>query len=177
MFAILWTSWHWICFAGSHTIGKAHCSAFSERFEEDSKGKLTLIDTSLDSAYADELTKQCPANANPSTKVDNDPETSVIFDNQYYKNLLSHKGLFQSDSVLFSDSRTRKRVEDFANSQLSFFDGWSQSFLNLTSVGVKTGNEGEIRVSCSSVNAWGFWKEWHFYKIFFLRVTYAQIVW
>ena len=108
---------------------------------------------SLDSAYADELTKQCPANANPSTKVDNDPETSVLFDNQYYKNLLSHKGLFQSDSVLFSDSRTRKRVEDFANDQLSFFDSWSQSFLKLTSVGVMTGDEGEIRVSCSLVNS------------------------
>ena len=85
--------------------------------------------------------------------VNNDPETSFVFDNQYYKNLLIRKGLFQSDSVLFDDNRTRKQVESFANDQFSFFESWSQSFLKLTSIGVKTDDEGEIRASCSSTNA------------------------
>ncbi|PON94586.1 Peroxidase [Trema orientale] len=139
--------------SGAHTIGRAHCSAFSDRFQEDSKGKLTLIDASLDNAYADELIKQCPANANPSTMVNNDPETSFVFDNQYYKNLLVRKGLFQSDSVLFGDDRTRKQVKSFANDQFSFFESWSPSFLKLTCIGVKTTeDEGEIRASCSSTN-------------------------
>lgn len=140
-------------FAGAHTIGRAHCSAFSDRFREDSRGKLTLIDKSLDKAYAAELMEQCPANANPSMTVNNDPETSFAFDNQYYKNLLTRKGLFQSDSVLFGDKRTRKQVENFANDQFSFFESWSQSFSKLTRVGVKTDDEGEIRASCSSTNA------------------------
>lgn len=142
-----------VILSGAHTIGRAHCSAFSDRFKEDSKGKLTLIDASLDGAYADELMKQCPAQPNPSTTVDNDPETASLFDNQYYKNLLSLKGLFQSDSVLFRDGRTRELVASFANDQFSFFQSWSQSFRKLTSIGAKTGDEGEIRVSCSSVNA------------------------
>ncbi|XP_062101566.1 peroxidase 46-like [Humulus lupulus] len=141
-----------VTLSGAHTIGRAHCGAFSGRFRQDSKGKLTLIDTSLDAAYADELMKKCPANANPSTAVNNDPETSFVFDNQYYKNLLRKKGLFQSDSVLFGDARTIKRVESFANDQFSFFESWSQSFLKLTSVGVKTNGVGEIRALCSSTN-------------------------
>ncbi|KAE8687484.1 putative monogalactosyldiacylglycerol synthase [Hibiscus syriacus] len=55
-----------------------------------------------------------------SKTVDNDPETSFAFDNQYYSNLVAHKGLFQSDSVLLEDGRTRAKVEAFATDQESF---------------------------------------------------------
>lgn len=64
--------------------------------------------------------KQCPAGVQPSVTVNNDPETSKVFDNMYYQNLLAHKGLFQSDSVLISNGSTRKLVEDFANDQELF---------------------------------------------------------
>lgn len=140
-------------FIGAHTIGTAHCSSFRDHFQADSKGKLRLIDKNLDSNYANELMKQCPAGVQPSVTVNNDPETSMVFDNKYYQNLLAHKGLFQSDSVLLSNDSTRKLVEDFANDQDLFFENWRQSFLKLTSIGVKTGDEGEIRQSCASTNA------------------------
>ncbi|KAK0572175.1 hypothetical protein LWI29_027320 [Acer saccharum] len=141
-----------VTLSGAHTIGSAHCSAFSDRFQEDSKGKLTLVDTSFNTTYADELMKKCPADASPSITVNNDPQTSFVFDNQYYRNLLAHKGLFQSDSVLLDDNRTRNPVEGFANDQESFFRSWGQSFLKLTSIEVKTGEEGEIRQTCSVTN-------------------------
>jgi hypothetical protein len=96
--------------------------------------------------------KKCPSRANPAATVNNDPETSFIFDNQYYRNLQAHKGLFQSDSVLLNDAGTRKQVEDFATHQAAFFESWGQSFLKLTSLGVKTGEAGEIRRSCSTRN-------------------------
>ncbi|KHN29643.1 Peroxidase 46 [Glycine soja] len=105
---------------GAHTIGTAHCSSFRDRFQEDSKGNLRLIDKTLYSDYANELMKQCPAGVQPSVTVNNDPETSKVFDNMYYQNLLAHKGLFQSDSVLISNGSTRKLVEDFANDQELF---------------------------------------------------------
>jgi len=114
---------------------------------------MKLIDKSLDSSYADELMKECPLSASPSVQVNNDPETSMVFDNHYYRNLLTNKGLFQSDSALLSDNRTRKLVEDLANDQQFFFESWGQSFMKLTSIGVKTGDEGEIRRFCSSTNA------------------------
>ncbi|XP_061375711.1 peroxidase 46-like [Gastrolobium bilobum] len=142
-----------VVLSGAHTIGTAHCNSFRDRFQEDSKGKLRLIDKTLDSSYANELMKQCPIGAMPSVTVNNDPETSMVFDNQYYRNLLDHKGLFQSDSVLLNNDDTRKLVEDFANDQQLFFENWGMSFLKLTSVGVKTGDEGEIRRSCAATNA------------------------
>ncbi|KAF3640386.1 Peroxidase 46 [Capsicum annuum] len=133
-----------VILSGAHTIGSAHCNAFSARFRVDSKGNLTLIDPSLDTTYAAELTKQCPAGAATSSiTVKNDPTTPQIFDNQYYKDLLAHKGLFQSDSVLFSDRRTKERVLEFANDENGFFQSWSQSFVKLSVLGVKTGDVGE----------------------------------
>ncbi|XP_027333445.1 peroxidase 46 [Abrus precatorius] len=142
-----------VILSGAHTIGTSHCNSFRDRFQEDSKGKLTLIDKALDSSYAEELMKECPLSASPSVQVNNDPETSMVFDNQYYKNLMMNKGLLKSDSVLLSDNRTSKLVEDLANDQEFFFENWGQSFLKLTSLGVKTGDEGEIRISCASTNA------------------------
>ncbi|XLU35017.1 hypothetical protein S245_071083 [Arachis hypogaea] len=142
-----------VILSGAHTIGVAHCNAFRGRFQEDTKGRFTLIDKTLDSNYAVELMKQCPVSAMASATVNNDPETPMVFDNQYYRNLLVHKGLFQSDSALLNENSTRTMVKDFANNQELFFVNWSQAFLKLTSVGVKTGNEGEIRRTCASTNA------------------------
>ncbi|KAK2998261.1 hypothetical protein RJ639_024247 [Escallonia herrerae] len=142
-----------VALSGAHTIGSAHCSAFSERFHSDSTGKLALIDPSLDKDYAAMLTKQCQVGASASVTVNNDPQTPTIFDNQYYGDLLAHKGLFQSDSVLLNDTRTMNKVVNFANNQDKFFESWSRSFVKLASVGVKTGGEGEIRQSCSVINA------------------------
>lgn len=138
---------------GAHTIGSAHCSAFSERFKLDSKGKFKLIDTSLDRSYAAELTQQCgTSQAQTSITVNNDPETPFLFDNQYYQMLLAHKGLFQSDAVLLDNAKSLKKVEEFANDKISFFDNWAEAFLKLASIEVKTGEDGEIRRSCSVMN-------------------------
>ncbi|MED6193636.1 Peroxidase 46 [Stylosanthes scabra] len=142
-----------VILSGAHTMGVAHCNAFRDRFQQDAEGRLTLVDKTLDSSYAAELMKQCSTSTMASTiTVNNDPETPMVFDNQYYRNLLAHKGLFQSDSALLNENSTRTMVEDFANDQELFFENWGQAFLKLTSVGVKTEDEGEIRRSCASTN-------------------------
>ncbi|KAK6927678.1 hem peroxidase [Dillenia turbinata] len=112
---------------------------------------VTLSDTSLDKDYATVLTKKWPAGASSSITVSNDLATSSLFDNQYYRNLLAHKGLFQSDSLPVTDGRTRGLVENLANDRVCFFDRWKQSFLKLASVGVKI-DEGEIRRVCSQTS-------------------------
>ncbi|KAL6985136.1 Peroxidase 18 [Sarracenia purpurea var. burkii] len=141
-----------ITLSGAHTIGSAHCSAFSDRFTVGPRGNLTLIDSSLDRDYAFRLAKQCPAGAISSVTVANDPETPFVFDNRYFKELLDHKGLFQSDSALLADQRAKDKVAEFAGDQARFFDSWGQSFLKLSGLNVKTGNAGEIRRICSAIN-------------------------
>ncbi|CAA7015280.1 unnamed protein product [Microthlaspi erraticum] len=139
-----------VVLSGAHTIGASHCNAFNGRFKQDSKGNLELIDASLDNSYAETLMKQCASSS--SLTVSNDPETSSMFDNQYYRNLEARKGLFQTDSALMEDDRTRKLVEDLASDEESFSQRWRESFVKLSMVGVKVGEDGEIRRSCSSVN-------------------------
>lgn len=111
-----------------------------------------MVDSSLDRQYAVQLTKMCRTGSSDVITVDNDPSTPFRFDSQYYKVVLEHKGLFQSDSALINDERTRKKVVEFANSQDSFFESWAASFLKLSEIGIKTGDEGEIRLSCSMPN-------------------------
>lgn len=115
-------------------------------------GNLVPVDTDIDKNYAKELSGQCPANANASITLSNDPVTATLFDNQYYRNLLDGKGLFRSDSVLFTDERTKGKVEEFSQSQDEFLAKWADSFVKLSSIGVKTEDQGEIRESCMNVN-------------------------
>ncbi|KAJ3679528.1 hypothetical protein LUZ60_017539 [Juncus effusus] len=140
-----------VILSGGHTIGLSHCSSFNDRFQQDSNGSLVLVDNSLDKNYALELTQIC--NASAKTTVSCDSVTPNLFDNQYYLNLLNGRGLFQTDSVLANNSKTKDLVATLAQDQDSFFNGWADSFIRMTSMGVKTGeDEGEIRAVCSSVN-------------------------
>lgn len=85
--------------------------------------------------------------------IDKSQVTPNQFDNQYYTNLLTGKGLLKSDSELVNDPKAEAFVESFSKSQSGFFDSWAESFVKMTSIGVKTADdEGEIRAICSSVN-------------------------
>ncbi|WOL19678.1 hypothetical protein Cni_G28480 [Canna indica] len=142
-----------VVLSGAHTIGSSHCNAFSERFTQDSNGNLVPDDTLMEKDFAMQLAKKCPASASAATTVANDLSTPALFDNQYYINVLANKGLLHSDSVLIADNRTRSKVEEFAQSQDAFFTSWEASFLRLSTIGVKTDDEGEIRFACASVNS------------------------
>lgn len=96
---------------------------------------------------------RCPINANPSIIESMDPETPQQFDNLYYKDLQSHEGLFTSDQVLFTDSRSAITVNSFAASTDSFQTAFVTAMTKLGRTGVKTGNEGEIRRDCSAFNS------------------------
>ncbi|KAJ8500913.1 hypothetical protein OPV22_011465 [Ensete ventricosum] len=141
-----------VVLSGAHTVGSSHCNAFSERFQQSSNGTMVPVDASLEKGYAKQLAEMCGAGASATTTVDNDPSTPSLFDNEYYVNLLANRGLLHSDSVLVTDARTRSAVEAFSESQDAFFMSWGESFVKLSTIGVKTGDEGEIRFSCSSVN-------------------------
>jgi peroxidase len=75
------------------------------------------------------------------------------FDNQYYKNLILHKGLLSSDEVLFTQNKdTMEIVEKFANDQGLFFENYVKSIVKMGNISPLTGNNGEIRKICRRVN-------------------------
>ncbi|RRT37076.1 hypothetical protein B296_00035011 [Ensete ventricosum] len=121
-----------------------------DRFKQNADGTVVPADASLERNYAMQLARKCPVGASDSVTASNDPVTPSMFDNQYYGNLLAKKGLFQSDSVLTADARTKSKVEALSRSQDAFFASWAKSFVKLSTIGVKTGNEGVIRLFCAS---------------------------
>ncbi|KAL6652454.1 hypothetical protein ACP70R_011379 [Stipagrostis hirtigluma subsp. patula] len=142
-----------VTLSGGHTIGSAHCNTFGERFRV-ANGSMTPVDGSMNTDYANELIRACSANGTVSagTAVDCDSGSAAAFDNRYFGNLLEGRGLLRTDAVLVQNATTRAKVAEFAQSQDSFFASWADSFARLTSLGVKTAADGEVRRTCSSVN-------------------------
>ncbi|KAK7843171.1 peroxidase 45 [Quercus suber] len=110
------------------------------------------IDPTLNSAYALQLRQMCPINVDPRIAINMDPTTPNTFDNAYFKNLQQGKGLFSSDEILFTDTRSKSTVNLFASNNGAFQQAFVTAITKLGRVGVKTGNQGEIRRDCTRIN-------------------------
>ncbi|XP_058723367.1 peroxidase 16-like [Vicia villosa] len=139
-----------IALSGAHTIGFSHCNRFSKRIYNFSP--TTKIDPTLDLQYAFQLRQACPPKVDPRIAINMDPITPEKFDNQYFKNLQQGKGLFTSDQVLAIDKKSKDTVDLFASNEVAFESAFIDAITKLGRVGVKTGNQGEIRVDCTKVN-------------------------
>lgn len=137
-----------IALSGAHTVGFSHCDRFANRIYNFSS--TNKVDPTLDPSYAIQLQQMCPEVVDPSIAINMDPQTPQQFDNVYYQNLQAHKGLFTSDEVLFTDSRSKSTVDNFATSSNTFQTAFVTAITNLGRIGVKTCNEGEIRQDCSA---------------------------
>jgi peroxidase len=140
------------CFSGAHTFGRARCRLFSHRlYNFNSTGN---PDPSLNTTYLKTLRQACPEGQNGNSLNNLDPSTPNDFDNDYFKNLQSNKGLLQTDQELFSTSGagTIDIVNRFANSQSEFYDTFAKSMVNMGNISPLTGSSGEIRTNCKRVN-------------------------
>ncbi|GJX24643.1 peroxidase 55 [Tanacetum coccineum] len=139
-----------IALSGAHTLGFSHCNRFANRLYSFSPS--SVVDPSLDPAYAQQLMAACPQNVDPNIAIDMDPETPRAFDNVYYQNLAAGKGLFTSDQVLFTDTSSQPIVNDFAKNAGDFNAAFVTAMRKLGMTGVKVGNQGEIRKDCTAFN-------------------------
>ncbi|KAF8035260.1 hypothetical protein BT93_C1323 [Corymbia citriodora subsp. variegata] len=139
-----------IALSGAHTIGFAHCGKFSKRIYNFSPRN--RIDPTLNFGYALQLRQMCPINVDPRIAINMDPATPQTFDNAYFKNLQQGKGLFVSDQILFSDLRSRATVNLFASNNAAFQQAFVTGIIKMGRIGVKTGNQGEIRIDCTRPN-------------------------
>ncbi|KAH7677494.1 Peroxidase protein [Dioscorea alata] len=140
-----------IILSGAHTIGLAHCSSFIERLYN--FNSTINQDPSLDSTYAKRLKKQCPCGStNSNNLVPMDPYSPTKSDSNYYKLILSNRGLFTSDQTLISTPESKMQVLLNAYVPMHFKLKFINAFVKMGKIGVLTGNEGEIRVNCRVIN-------------------------
>lgn len=136
--------------SGAHTIGDSHCFSFSNRLYNFT-GKGYGQDPSLNPIYATYLKTKCKNLSDNTTSLPMDPKSSLSFDTHYYKILLKHKGLFQSDAALLTDKKSFKEVKKLIVFEY-FLEKFAHSIKKMGEIQVLTGNEGQIRKNCSVVS-------------------------
>ncbi|XWS45172.1 hypothetical protein CRYUN_Cryun15aG0113700 [Craigia yunnanensis] len=139
-----------IALSAAHTVGFSHCSKFANRIYNFSRQN--AVDPTLNPTYATQLQQMCPRNVDPRIAINMDPNTPRQFDNVYYQNLQKGQGLFTSDQVLFTDARSKPTVNAWATNSQAFNQAFITAITKLGRVGVKTGNNGNIRRNCDAFN-------------------------
>ncbi|KAI3952166.1 hypothetical protein MKW98_005861, partial [Papaver atlanticum] len=136
-----------VTLSGAHTIGFTHCIEFASRIFHN--------DTTLNSRIREKVILSCPfpkIDRNVAESLDQNSE--FVFDNKFFKSLRQRKGLLLTDHVLAfgENDLSRKLVYRYSQDQELFFQEFAKAMVKLGRVGVKTGNEGEIRRDCKKFN-------------------------
>ncbi|KAM3371967.1 hypothetical protein ACQJBY_019053 [Aegilops geniculata] len=136
-----------VALSGAHTIGQAQCSTF--------RARIYGGDTNINAAYAASLRANCPqtVGSGDSSLANLDTTTPNAFDNAYYTNLMSQRGLLHSDQVLFNNDTTDNTVRNFASNPAAFSSAFTTAMIKMGNIAPKTGTQGQIRLSCSRVNS------------------------
>ena len=144
-------------FAGAHTIGLTDCSSFEYRlYNFTEKGN---ADPTINQAFLAQLRALCPdVGGNVSKKgVPLDKDSQFKFDVSFFKNVRDGNGVLESDQRLFGDSETQRIVKNYAGNGkgllgLRFYIEFPKAIIKMSSIGVKTGTQGQIRKTCARFN-------------------------
>ena len=131
--------------SGAHTIGSAQCSTF--------RARIYGGDTNINTAFATSLKANCPQSGGNGNLANLDTTTPNTFDNAYYTNLMSQRGLLHSDQVLFNNDTTDNTVRNFASNPAAFSSAFTTAMIKMGNIAPLTGVQGQIRLSCSKVNS------------------------
>nr|CAB3455106.1 unnamed protein product [Digitaria exilis] len=134
-----------VTLSGAHTVGVSHCSSFSDRLPPNpSDMNATLVDKLMISQYCN------GSGGDPAVPMDF--VTPGGLDSQYYKNLLNHEVLFESDAALMDSNQTAQMVRDNAFTPGLWEAKFKAAMVKMGAAGIKTSSNGEIRKKCWMVN-------------------------
>lgn len=140
--------------AGAHTIGRSHCTSFSNRLYNFSSSNSQ--DPTLDRYFAAVLKIQCPRinlqeNVDPNSLVQMNL-SPYLFENSYYRDILGNRGLFTSDQTLTTSPEALQEVRDYAFNDRKWQQDFVEAMIKMSQIEVLTGTAGEIRNNCRVIN-------------------------
>jgi len=143
-----------VVLSGGHTIGRARCALFSNRLSNFST--TSSVDPTLNSSLASSLQTLCQGGDGNQTAA-LDAGSADTFDNHYYQNLLTQRGLLSSDQGLFSSTddgaaATKALVQAYSANSQRFFCDFGRSMVKMGNISPLTGSAGQIRKNCRAVN-------------------------
>ncbi|WVZ55221.1 hypothetical protein U9M48_005911 [Paspalum notatum var. saurae] len=145
--------------AGAHTIGRAHCTAFSARLYNFSGTGAADPSLELDAAFLARLRHACPASSSlsgsgrrvhPGLVAPMDPHTPYALDTLYYWGVLRSRGLFASDQALLRPPPRRSGRPPTGPTRGSA--GFAAAIVKMGQIQVLTGTSGQVRAKCGGVN-------------------------
>ncbi|GAV91566.1 peroxidase domain-containing protein [Cephalotus follicularis] len=128
-----------VALSGSHTIGQARCITFRTRIYNE---------TNINSAFATSLQANCPSTGGDANLSPLDTTSPTTFDNAYFTNLRSQKGLLHSDQQLFSGGSTNAQVIIYSTIPATFRTDFGNAMIKMGSLSPLTGTSGQIRNNC-----------------------------
>ncbi|KAF2306520.1 hypothetical protein GH714_018998 [Hevea brasiliensis] len=132
-----------VALSGAHTIGQARCTIFRNRIYNE---------TNIDSSFATSLKANCPTSGGDNTLAPLDLTSPNAFDNAYFRNLLSQKGLLHSDQQLFSGGSADAQVRAYSTNPTSFSTDFANAMVKMGNLSPLTGTSGQIRTNCRKAN-------------------------
>ncbi|XP_044952476.1 peroxidase 2-like isoform X2 [Hordeum vulgare subsp. vulgare] len=138
-----------VTLSGAHTIGISHCSSFNSSFSD----RLNPRTSDMDPTLMSSLREQCKSDTGSDNTVVQDIKTPNKVDNKYYKNVLSHEVLFDSDAALMKANDTSAAVRANAKDNGVWEEKFKAAMVRMGAIDVKTNVNGEIRRKCRVVNS------------------------
>ncbi|KAI8557203.1 hypothetical protein RHMOL_Rhmol05G0318100 [Rhododendron molle] len=132
-----------VALSGSHTIGQSRCTVFRSR---------VYNETNVDSQFATSVQSNCPSAGGDNNLSPLDVTSPTSFDNAYFKNLQSQKGLLHSDQKLFDGGSTNAQVNAYSTNSASFFTDFANAMVKMGNLSPLTGTSGQIRINCRKTN-------------------------
>ncbi|GMI73234.1 peroxidase 52 [Hibiscus trionum] len=134
-----------VALSGAHTIGQARCTSFRARIYNESN---------IDASFAQTRQRNCPraTGSGDNNLAPLDIQTPTSFDNNYFKNLVSNRGLLHSDQQLFNGGSTDSIVRVYGNNPSSFNSDFVAAMIKMGDISPLTGSSGEVRKNCRRVN-------------------------
>ncbi|KAH9621369.1 hypothetical protein KSS87_002019 [Heliosperma pusillum] len=136
---------------GCHTVGVAHCVFFKDRLYPGT----SLFDPFMDLNLRNHLISTCPENTlvnSNFTLLDQDPQRLNTVDNSYFNQIINRRGVLPIDQELARDPTTQVFVQQFSLNATLFSIELANAMVKLQALDVLTGNQGEVRKVCRSVN-------------------------
>ncbi|XP_059462744.1 cationic peroxidase 1-like [Corylus avellana] len=133
-----------VALSGSHSIGQARCITFRTR---------AYNETNIDATYKTSLQSQCPSTGGDDNLSPLDVTTPNTFDNAYFTNLISNKGLLHSDQQLFTTGgSTNAQVNTYSANSATFGTDFANAMIKMGNLSPLTGTSGQIRKNCRTIN-------------------------
>nr|KAJ0204569.1 hypothetical protein LSAT_V11C500283440 [Lactuca sativa] len=127
---------------GAHTIGQARCSVFRNRLYNENN---------INSSFATSLRANCPSSGGDNNLSPLDA-SATSFDNRYYNDLISQRGLLHSDQELSNGGSADAQVRTYGSSPSVFFRDFAAAMVKMGNLSPLTGSSGQVRTNCRRTN-------------------------